>query len=211
MQTCPVRVLLTGCATALLLVTGCDVGTASGDEPYGTNDVLRVFRSSGIHLESQRLEDGGTCPDPAAVAAIRPDGVECRAPAAGAMPRSRAVLWNERELGRWVIWVYGSEDDARALEASQLFPNRVGPPSESLAPETSSRCTSMSRTDCVCGQDWRGYPTSAEGLEPTESALGARRSRCAEKRRRIFPAFCPTRTGSRVSGPSLFTLSGCYA
>jgi hypothetical protein len=60
MQTCPVRVLLTGCATALLLVTGCDVGTASGDEPYGTNDVLRVFRSSGIHLESQRLEDGST-------------------------------------------------------------------------------------------------------------------------------------------------------
>jgi hypothetical protein len=130
MQTCPVRVLLTGCATALLVVTGCDVGTASGVEPYGTNDVLRVFRSSGIRLESQQLEDGSTCPDPSAVAAIRREGVECTVivgPAVG-LPRSRAVLWNQRELGRWIIWVYDGEDDARALAASPLFLNRLGRP-----------------------------------------------------------------------------------
>lgn len=129
MQTCPVRVLLTGCATALLVVTGCDVGTASGDEPYGPADVLRVFRSSGIHLESTA---GGRqyVSRPCRCRGDPPDGVECRVivDADGGLPRSRAVLWNQRELGRWIIRVYDGEEEARAVAASPLFLNRLGRP-----------------------------------------------------------------------------------
>jgi hypothetical protein len=132
-----VRALLITFSVAVLVVAGYRSGTASGEQPYGTDDVLRAFRSSGIDLNSERLnDDDRTCTSPTSVPAVSADGVECSSVviASGEEPTApfpqmlqRVTLWNERERRNWVIWLFDNEDQARDL-VTKPPPSPLGQP-----------------------------------------------------------------------------------
>ena len=110
---------------------------ASGEQPYGTDDVLRAFRSSGVDLDSERLnDDDRTCTSPTSIPAVSADGIEYSSVviASGEEPTApfpqmlpQVTLWNEPERRNWVIWLFDNEDQARDLVTNPP-PSPLGQP-----------------------------------------------------------------------------------
>lgn len=124
------RGLLITLSAAVLVVAGYLTGTTSGGQPYGTDDVLRAFRSSGIDLSLERQNGAGRCSDLDALPRVTPDGVECwnfvpdEEPTVPVGTVPRVKLWNDLERQSWVIWLYDNEDEARDVVA-HLPPSRL--------------------------------------------------------------------------------------